>query len=133
MKIFMSHSIHDKNLAEDLARRLADGGFEVWRAAEQVLPGENFALKIGRALEESDAMIVLVSPDSMRSEQVRGEISYALASPRYAGRVVPIVIRQTDEMPWILRRFETLRAGRSRAELSKRVVNRLRHARGLAG
>lgn len=80
MKIFLSHAPEDKELARDLATRLSEHGFDVWFDEWQLMPGDNFAKRIGEALEESDAMVVLVSPAAMKSNWVRGEINFALGS-----------------------------------------------------
>ena len=125
MKVFISHAQQDRTLADDLAARLSDAGYEVWRAEEQLLPGENWALKIGQALEESDAMVVLVSPESVRSQSVREEINYALGSPNYAGRVIPVLVRPTAEMPWVFRKLNVVPAGKSRVKLGNTIINAL--------
>lgn len=128
MRVFISHVSQEKKLAGFLADRLTGAGFHVWRAEEQILPGDNWALKVGRALEESDTMIVLVSPDAARSQWVRREIEYALGSPNYAGRVIPIVVRPTDDMPWVLRSLPSFRASKDRAQLSRSVIHQLQKA-----
>src|SRR6266446_4006827 len=70
-KVFLSYSAEDRKVARALASRLAEAGFETWDPAAALFPGDNWALRIGQALQESDAMVVLVSPDSMKSESVR--------------------------------------------------------------
>jgi len=42
---------------------------------------------MGKALEESDAMVVLLSPEAARSESVQREIDYALVSLNYKNKV----------------------------------------------
>ena len=130
MKVFISHVSKDRALAKYLADELNQGGFEVWRAEEQILPGENWALKIGHALEESDAMVVLVSPDSVASPSVRNEINYALGASNYAGRVIPVVVRPTKEMPWFLRTLKPLRLGKDRVKVSKSIIDGLQRSQG---
>lgn len=125
MKVFISYAYQDRTLADDLGARLSDAGYAVWRAEEQLLPGENWALKIGKALEESDAMVVLVSPESVRSQSVREEINYALGSPNYAGRVIPVLVRPTAEMPWFFRKLNVVPAGKNRVKLGNTIINAL--------
>ena len=72
------------------------------------MPGDNAASEISDALEGSDAVIVLVAPESMRSAWVRQEINFALGSPRYAGRLIPVLVKPTDEIPWILQKLDGL-------------------------
>jgi hypothetical protein len=62
MKVFLSHAAKDHELARKLREALARGGFDVWLEEDQVLPGENWAKKIGRALDDSELMVNLLSP-----------------------------------------------------------------------
>jgi hypothetical protein len=128
MKVFISYAAQDRELAKDLASRLSEADFSVWYADEHALPGDNLPLKTGEALAEADAMIVLVSPEAARSEGVRQEINYALASPKYAGRLLPVIVRETEDIPWILRKFTHVRAGKNRAEVSRRIIEQLQHS-----
>jgi len=131
MRIFISYTANDRNFAKELGAHLSKWGFEVWDPSEQLLPGDNWPLKIGEALEESRAMIVLLSPDSMKSEWVRHEIEYALGDRNYQGRVFPVVVRPTENIPWILNKFQILRANNNPAEISKRIASALgRNAQG---
>jgi len=125
MKIFISYTSEDEELANDVAARLTEAGHEVWYSGARVLPGDNAALQIGGALEESDAMIVLVSPQAMRSAWVRQEINYALGSPKYAGRVIPVLVEPTDEIPWILEKLKAIRSVGNRGEVSRRILTQL--------
>jgi len=125
MRVFLSHSHKDGELARELVSRLAAEGFRVWDDAELV-PGDNWALAIGKALEESDAMIVLLSPDAARSDSVVREVEYALTSPRYKNRLLPVVVRPTARIPWILRKLPLIRLYENPAEGTDRVVEGVR-------
>lgn len=70
-------------------------------------------------------MVVLLSPDSMKSEWVRGEIEYALGSRNYEGRLIPVLVRPTREIPWILREFQILQAD-DPAKVSGVIANALK-------
>jgi hypothetical protein len=104
MNVFISHSSADKKWAELLREKLAEQGIDVWNSREEMPPGANWALLYGKALENSDAMIVLLSPDSAKSDSVRHEIDYALTAPRFRNRLISLVVRPTREIPWILER-----------------------------
>src|SRR6266487_333029 len=105
MKVFLSYASEDREVAKELASHLAKEKIEAWDPAEALFPGDNWALKIGKALEQSDAMVVLLSPNSVKSEWVLHELQYALSTPHYKGRVIPVVVRPTKDIPWILKRF----------------------------
>lgn len=123
-RVFLSYAQSDRRFAERLAKDLAAAGFAVW-SGQDVLPGDNWARKTGEALDESDAMVVIVSPDAAKSEWVRREVEFALGSPRYAGRLIPVVITPTDEMPWILDRLRPVSVKKSGGEVSQQVIEAL--------
>lgn len=125
MQVFLSYAPSDEAFAKALSSQLTRRGLSVWSPGEEVLPGDNVWLRIGEALKKSRAMIVLVSPDSMRSENVRREIEYALGQPNYEGRLFPVQVRPTNDIPWVLRRFKTFDARQSAAKVSESIVNAL--------
>ncbi len=126
LRVFLSYTHADKEFAHHLAKELSKKRYKVWYPDQDLLPGDNWSLEIGKALKESDAMIVLLSPESARSEWQQREIEYALASPNYEGRVIPVFVRPTAKFPWILERFSPIRASKSLTETSKRIVHQLR-------
>ena len=130
-KVFLSYSSEDGEVAKKLGSRLAETGLEIWDPAESLFPGDNWALRIGRALEESDAMVVLVSPSSMKSESVRQELEYALGSARYKGRLLPVILKPAKDMPWILRKFPSIRIGSKIGETARRIAAQLKRGFGL--
>jgi TIR domain-containing protein len=126
MHVFLSYDSADKDFAEQLASQLTKRGCEVWDPSDRLFPGDNWFLKIGQALRVSKGMVVLLSPDSMKSEWIHREIQYALGNRNYQGRVFPVLVRPTDEIPWILRKFGILRANKDLNEISKRIANALK-------
>lgn len=126
MQVFLSYARSDEAFAKSLSSQLSKRGLSVWSANQEVLPGDNLWLRIGEALEKSRAMVVLVSPDSMRSEHVRREIEYALGDPNYEGRIFPVLIRPTDDVPWILRKFRKFDAKQGAADVSHFIAEALK-------
>jgi hypothetical protein len=127
MQVYISYSPADQELARELASQLSEAGFEPW-FDQDLLPGDNLQLENGKALEHSEAMVVLVSPESARSKWVRNEIQFALGSLQYANRLIPVQVRPTSEMPWILGRFPMVAGDGDVAEVGRRVLDRLRDA-----
>ena len=113
MKVFISHAGADKTFVRKLAAGLEEVGFEAWDASREILPGDNWAAKIARALQESEAMVVLLSPDALRSGSVRREIDYALGEQRYSNRLIPVLPKELneEEVPWILRHLGMVQLG----------------------
>ncbi len=113
MKVFISHSHVNQVLAKKLTKALLQAGLEVWDAEREILPGDNWAKKIGEGLEESEAMIVLLTPDAVRSQAVRREIDYALGKKSFDKRLIPVLVGSpekfsADSIPWILRRLNMI-------------------------
>lgn len=113
MRVFISHAAGDTDLARQVADQLRDHGLDVWDES-QVLPGDNWGLKLAEALQTSDAMVVLLTKDSARSPNVSHELGYALGNREYRGRVVPVIAAppknpSEKEIPWVLRRFPMIR------------------------
>ncbi|MCI0335287.1 MAG: toll/interleukin-1 receptor domain-containing protein [Planctomycetes bacterium] len=109
MKIFLSYARKDIALARELAKQLSRVGFDVWNSDEAIAPGDNWAKKIGKALDDSHLMVILLTPKAMESDWLRQEIEYALGSRKYEGRVFTVfagpVLEAGKDMPWILLRL----------------------------
>jgi hypothetical protein len=99
-------------IARQLAHRLSEAGLKVWIPEDEILPGDNWAKKVGQALEESDLMVVLVTPQAFESEWLKEEIQYALTAGHYKGRLIPVFFGSASEassdVPWILRKLNSV-------------------------
>ncbi len=127
MQVFISYAHKDEAIAKEISSQLSEAGLKVWLGARELLPGENWSLGVGKALERSNAMVVLLSPDAVKSEVVRREVAFALASPRYEERVVPVVIRPTKEVPWFLARLQAIQ-GFGGSRMSKQIAQKIADA-----
>jgi hypothetical protein len=133
VKVFISYSGADEKWADRLRAALAKHDVQVWDPGLQIAPGENWALKYGKALENADAVVVLLSPDSVKSDWVRHEIQYAVSSPHFRDRLIGVVVRPTDDIPWILRKLKVLHATQDVEETALRIANALPKAPAAAG
>jgi hypothetical protein len=102
-QVFLSYTDSDEKWARKLCEYLEAAGFRVFDRQDQLFPGDNWHLEIGKALDTSNAMVVLISPAAMRSSWVRREIEYALVSVQYKDRLIPVEVEPTADFPWILR------------------------------
>ena len=127
MRVFLSYAHEDGPVAAALARQLAKAKVRVWYPAQDVSPGENWSLKIGEALEKADAVIVLFSPNSAKSQWIQHEIEYALTSPRLEGRLIVVEVKPTKHMPWILRKLQPIRLYENPAKARKSLLSRVEH------
>lgn len=126
MTVFLSYVREDTKVAGVLRAGLSKAGFEVWDPAERLMPGDNWALQLGKALQKADAMVVLLSPAAIASAHVQREIEYALGDERFKGRLLPVVVRSVKEVPWILEKLNVLRIESDPERESRRVVAALR-------
>jgi TIR domain len=129
MRVFISHSSKDTSVARQLARRLSEAGLKVWLPEDEILPGDNWAKKVGQALEESELMVVLVTPHAFESEWLKEEIQYALTAEQYKGRLIPVLLGSQSEtssdIPWILRKLNPVHIGGSEEDWHQ-VINKVR-------
>ena len=113
MKVFLSYAHSDEDLARKVRDALREAGLEVWDDRLEIFPGDNWAEKVAEALRESNAMVVLFSPDAAHSQRVRREIEYALGEKRYKNRLIPVIVGPRekipeDNIPWILRHLRVI-------------------------
>ena len=121
MKVFISHSHKNSTLARKVGKALERAGWDVWDDEQGILPGDNWAEKIARALEEAEAMVVLLTPDALSSSNVRREIDYALSRKSFKNRLIPVLVGSEeniaiDDFPWILRHLKMIKLQESGRE-----------------
>ncbi len=89
----------DDALVRALRQALADQGQEVWIDSRELRGGDLLWPVVRRAIEESDAYAVLVSPDALQSEWVGDELAHALEVQKTRGRdryrVIPLSLDGT--------------------------------------
>jgi TIR domain-containing protein len=132
MKVFLSYASSERALAKDLSSDLSAAGHEVWLPDVELFPGDNWALKVGQALQQSNAMVVLLSPDWAKSDWIRNEVLFALGSLNYEGRAIPVVVRPTREIPWILEHLDSIRVENDWPATKTRILEQLRRKAEMA-
>jgi len=118
-----------------LADQLSQAGFAVWNATQDIAPGDNWAKETGRALDESDVLVALITQGSLKSESLRGDIQHGLTSKKFERRLIPVLVGyaafvSVRDVPWILLKmnpvyFESASRG-SQEQGFREVVNRVR-------
>lgn len=97
MKLFLSYPSPQRELAEQLALALEAEGHEVFIDRSELKAGESFHRRLRESILGADAMVFLVTPDSVRPG------SYALAElniaqqrwRRPSGHVLPVIVSPT--------------------------------------
>ena len=115
LKVFLSYAQSDGSWARELSGHLEAAGFRVLDPVGQLLPGDNWSLEIGKALDSSQAMVVLISPAAVRSPWVQREIQFALGSEKYQDRLIPVEVDPTNDFPWVLRHLPWIKGNPSQA------------------
>jgi len=86
-QVFISYSRKDLTFIERLAADLKDSGFEVWYDLSKLEGGARWNRVIEQAIEDSQYVVVVLSPDSVASEWVDDEVGYA---KRLKKKVIPL-------------------------------------------
>ena len=99
---FLSYCHEDVSFALRLAQNLKVAGARVWFDRLDISFGERWDDAIQKAMNECPRMLVILSPASVDSENVRDELSYALDEKK---PLIPVLYQQCS-IPYRVRRFQ---------------------------
>jgi hypothetical protein len=129
MDVFLSYNWQDREFAHALRERLNASGLKVWDPERQLLPGSNWLIETGRALERADSVVFLISNETLRSPWAVKEVEYAVGNQKFEGMVVPVMLSTDVKMPWILNKLKLVDAtGRKPDEVADEISRRLKSA-----
>jgi len=92
-KVFISYSRKDKAQAQKLTEALNQSDLETWVDWQDIPPTADWMEQIHTGIEQADAFLFLLSPDSVQSEVCGKEVEHAAANGK---RLVPIVAREVN-------------------------------------
>jgi hypothetical protein len=72
--IFISHVVEDAGIAAEIANGLEKAGYKAWYYERDSVGGLSYLLQTMQAIERSQAVILLISPNSLSSNQVTKEV-----------------------------------------------------------
>jgi hypothetical protein len=110
LQIFLLHARQDEKPVRRLYRRLLKEGADVWLDQEKLLPGQDWAFEIYKAIQTSDVVLTCLSEQfnqqgGFRHEELRIALEKAASLPD--GRVFLIPLRlEPCELPELLRRWQ---------------------------
>ena len=78
-RIFISYSSNDLHIAESVCSLLEAEGIGCWIAPRDVLPGTIYAEEIIKAIEATDALVLIISRYTEDSVHVRSEVEHAFS------------------------------------------------------
>src|SRR5512134_2971636 len=87
-KLFISYSRKDIDFVRKLAGDLEKADYDVWWDITDLRGGDEWVTRIASAIEASESVIVVLSPNSIQSEWVRKEYTQAIGLHK---RIIPIM------------------------------------------
>lgn len=111
LKVFLSYASQDKSLVRELSRRLiGEGWIDTWQDEKNLLPGQDWRVKIEEAVEDADVVVIVLSQHSVSKEgHVQKELRYtreiALEKPEDAIFLIPLRLDEC-EVPRGLRFYQ---------------------------
>ena len=99
---FFSYCRDDSDFALQLAEDLKAAGANVWLDQLDIEPGVPWDRAVESAVTNCPRMLVILSPTSVNSDNVRDEVSFALSKQK---RVIPVLYRDCD-VPFRLARLQ---------------------------
>ena len=102
MRVFFSYAREDGDFARRLASDLRSAGANLWIDQLDIRPGEHWDGAIEAALNECPAFLIVLSPRSVASQNVKDEVHFALEKGK---KILPIMMEEC-ELPFRLRRLQ---------------------------
>lgn len=93
MRVFISYSRKDGDVAQALRTALNEAGFDAYLDLHDIAPGEDWRARLGALIAAAEKMVFLISPDSVASEICDWEVNEA---ERQGKSLLPVVVRDTD-------------------------------------
>ena len=100
--VFVSYSRQDKDLTCQIVEYLQSRGISTWFDQRSIPAASHWDHEIQQGLDHCECLVLVLSPHSVKSENVMDEVSYALESSK---PVFPLLIEDCD-IPYRLRRIQ---------------------------
>ena len=110
LQVFLLHARQDEELVRRLYQRLLKEGADVWLDQEKLLPGQDWAHEILRAIHRSDVVVACLSKQfnkqgGFRHEELRIALEKANSLPEGLSFLIPARLERCD-LPEPLRRWQ---------------------------
>ena len=102
--VFISYSSVDRSFVHQLANDLKERSVSVWLDDSEIRPGDPLVRRIEQGLCESDLLLLVLSPEALKSGWVRSELEAKLLEElsEQDVKVIPLLLRSVV-MPPLLR------------------------------
>jgi hypothetical protein len=117
-RAFMSYSRLDQEFTLRLARELRNKGVPIWIDQLDIRAGLRWDREIEAALKVCRALIVMLTPTAVMSENVMDEVDYAL---EHGKKIVP-VLKEKCDVPLRLRRLQQVDFTTNEADVSRLIT-----------
>jgi TIR domain len=106
--VFISYSRRDRQYARKLAQELRERGYSVW-LDDRIDAGASWHLELEESIENCAVFVVIVTPDSRKSDWVSRELVHATNEKK---KVIPLLLAG-DDLPFLLNtlQFVDVRGG----------------------
>ncbi|MDR3218736.1 MAG: toll/interleukin-1 receptor domain-containing protein [Dysgonamonadaceae bacterium] len=104
--IFISYAHINSEMVFPIIRQLNDMGYRIWYD-EGIDPGSEWPESIAEHLSRARAVILFISPESMASDNVRREITFAL---NFRKLMLSVYLKPTELSPGMILQLGTIQA-----------------------
>ncbi|KVX03221.1 toll/interleukin-1 receptor domain-containing protein [Shewanella frigidimarina] len=116
MRVFLSHSYEDNDIASKVRNYLAHHDLTVFDDKADIATGASLNASISQAISDSDVVLFFVSKNSEKSQWIQQEMSLAVSN-RLKGKdvkLIPIVLDRNAEIPFFLKDYLYLDMSKSK-------------------
>lgn len=106
--VFISHSSQDREWVSEFASSLRAAGVDAWFDESQLTPGDRIGERIEEALRQSQTLILITSPQTLRSPWTFFELGAAVADGK---RIIPVLTGgvSPEDVPVPIAQYQYLR------------------------
>jgi RNA-directed DNA polymerase len=101
-QIFISYSRQDEEFVRKLGRTLQEVGANIWLDTSSIRVGDDWDNAVQKGLEESEVMLLIATPTSMKSQNVTDEWAFF----KDKGKLIVVVMLKHCELHFRLKRIQ---------------------------
>lgn len=108
LRVFISYASQDRAFADAIKGYLTPHAVDVFIDYEGLRGGQDFSTQLRQELDSSDALVLVVTPESAASRWVGNEVYYAYDTNK---PIIPVVVRHApdfDKQFWYIKRIQRL-------------------------
>jgi hypothetical protein len=117
-QVFLSHSAKDRQFVSALATVLRRHKVPFWYSKTSLEGAQQWHDEIGKALKKCNWFVLVLTPNSVKSEWVKHELMYALNDKQYRKRIVPLLLKPCNpaKLSWTLSDFQRIDFTKKKAD-----------------